>query len=115
MTTAALTRQFQTAHAALASALSAHHQAARLVAAAQLQLERQRAYHIRAGVPGKNEAERGANLEAILRDSHDELFEAERELADARLELELARLEHDQARYALRLLELEGRFYPDAA
>lgn len=65
-----------------------------------------RAAHVRDGVEGKNQLERDANLEGLIRDERRDLEIAESEIRDARLAHKIHTLELDSLRYQLRAVEV---------
>ena len=95
------------ASAEVVRALGEHERSARVLAEVKFELEGQEAGLVAAGIEGKNEAERKANLRLKLEGKYTELHAAEIGAAQARRDLEVARVRLDSLRYQLRLLEVQ--------
>ena len=94
------------AYAGLSQAVAEAHVANEAAIVAKCALERARAEALLAGVDGKNEAQREAQLRSLLGPQFDALAEAECAAREARHAAELAQLEVDRVRLHVRLVEL---------
>lgn len=99
---------FQAATSEVVRALNEMERSARTLAEVRFELDTAEAQALAAGVEGKNEAERKANLRLKLAEKHAELHAAELGAAQARRDLDVARAQLDSLRYQLRLLEVRG-------
>lgn len=99
---------FQSASDEVIRALNELERSTRVVAEIKMELDTAEANLIVAGIEGKNEAERKANLRVQLGEKFDELHFAESAAAQARRDLEVARVRLDCLRYQLRLLEVQS-------
>ncbi|SEI65888.1 hypothetical protein SAMN04488058_101263 [Deinococcus reticulitermitis] len=81
---------------------------ARVLAEVRFELDTQEAERIAAGIEGKNESERKANLRLQLSEKYAELSGAEIGAAGARADLDIAKVRLDCLRFQLRLLEVQA-------
>lgn len=79
----------------------------RVASASRFDLDLAEAHLLAAGVEGRNEAERKANLRLQLAEHYHNLRDAEAGVSSARHDLEIARAWLDALRYQLRLLEVQ--------
>lgn len=100
------TENLQDATVELFRATNELERSARVLAEIKFELDAEEATLIAAGVEGKNEAERKANLRLKLAEKYAELHGAELGAAQARRDVEVARIQLDGLRYQLRLLEV---------
>lgn len=100
------TENLQDATVELFRATNELERSARVLAEIKFELDTEEATLITAGVEGKNETERKANLRLKLAEKYAELHGAELGAAQARRDVEVARIQLDGLRYQLRLLEV---------